>query len=151
MNDGPARRSVATLRFLPNDQWDTMTRGKPTLSQVEAGLSRRETQNERIEFGAIVAGFTRILEHMAASNDHFGYAGKYAQIGRAWRISLGQIQAWRLNFSDQTFSKRFETTADAMVSLLGAESKARFKSSIDLLKKDWEKNHPFLSALPAHG
>ncbi|MBZ5636235.1 MAG: hypothetical protein LAO55_24160 [Acidobacteriia bacterium] len=138
--DQTARRCAATLRFLPSDQWNRVSGSNPTVDQVTGVLRGVETESEAINYEAIVAGFSRILEHMAASEEQFLYATE--QMDRAFCDRLGQIEAWRLDFRNESFSLRFDRTTMAWSALSGSAGTPELLETVRRLKESWIKNHP---------
>lgn len=149
-----ANRCLATLLFASDDEWGVVMRGDPGPDQVDAVLNQPEGENERATYAIIIAGWVNVLEHMAASQNHFGY---YAEPLAPLLPRYGQIEAWRLNFSNERFKNRSNLVNQKLASLIskGLETEVMaglnqdFKQVVERLKRDWVRNHPFYLSIEA--
>ena len=141
------------LTFVTDHDWGELFKKIPEPSEVCALLSleNRKLSGAQMRPSTAVAGFLRLLEHMARSEMFF--EGRNSNVPESFVHYLGMMQAWRLPLDRPEPMKRFKELVTATAKCIRQEPERllqfefEFEQVSERLAGSWVRDHPrFLSA-----
>jgi hypothetical protein len=156
--DRLARRCICSLNFLSRERWAVLIDDVPSADMV-AEIFLSPAPATQISTALVLAGFIRVLEHMAASQAFFAYVKqRYADTRGdflALQSRVGILQGWMLNFEEPQVSGRYDDLVQLFDLLVRQETDAKvpwvrystMSETIERyangLRQTWGVDHPF--------